>query len=180
MSGVSDSLPAGLRPSRARALLQRVAGDGAGARTGRSALIGVAARVFNAGVLLLTHILLARLIGADAFGLFSLAVTWALTLLGLATLGLTMTPQRFAPGYLARGETALLAGLYRFSHVAPFLAGCLLALLVAGAFWLIPRLAAPETRLAVMVAMLACRRSPSSTWSRVSRSPTTGTISPMA
>lgn len=138
--------------ARIRAAL---ADGGVEARTKFSALASVAARIVNAGLALATHVLLARMLGVEAFGLFSLATTWALALLGLATLGLTMTPQRFAPEYAAEGRRALLAGLYRFAHLTPFLAG--LALAVAGAAILryAPLGLEPETRLAIGLALCA-------------------------
>ncbi len=140
---------------RLRALGRSLSGDSAEARTKRSALFSIAARVFNAGILLLTHVMLARLLGAEGFGVFSLATTWVLTLLGLATLGLTMTPQRFAPGYMARGETRLLAGLYRFSHAAPLAAGAVIAALGWAVVMHAPLSLTPEARLALALAFLA-------------------------
>ena len=125
------------------------------ARTRRATLFSVGARVFNAGLLFLTHVMLARLMGAAEFGLFSLATTWVLALLGLATLGLTMTPQRFVPDYAVRGEASLVAGLYRFAHLAPFLAGLLIAIGgVALLHLFLPHLPA-ETRLVIGLALFA-------------------------
>ena len=118
-------------------------------------MFSVGARVFNAGLLFLTHVLLARFLGAAEFGLFSLATTWVLALLGLATLGLTMTPQRFGPDYAARGEDSLMAGLYRFAHLAPFIAGLLIAMSGAAVLHLfMPHLSA-ETRLVIGFALFA-------------------------
>lgn len=125
------------------------------ARTRRAALFGVAARVFNAGTLLLTHVLLARALGVAEFGLFSLAMTWVLALAGLATLGLTMTPQRFIPEYLAGGQMSLMAGLYRFSHLVPAVAGLGLALLAAVVLTFLMPSVGPQTRLAIGLALLA-------------------------
>jgi O-antigen/teichoic acid export membrane protein len=99
--------------------------------------------------------MLARLLGADGFGVFSLAAAWVLTLVGLATLGLTMTPQRFAPGYAAAGQTGLLAGLYRFCHVAPFCAGVVIAAIGAMVVLHGPFELAPDARLAIAVAFAA-------------------------
>ena len=149
--------PGGAKPLalRLRGLAAALRGDGIEARTRRSALLGMAARVVNAGVVLLTHVLLARLLGAAEFGLFSLATTWALVLLGLATLGLTMTPQRFAPEYAASGERGLLAGLRRFAHLAPLAGGAAIAILGWAALRFAPLGLAPELALAVGLALLA-------------------------
>ena len=124
-------------------------------RTRRAALFSVGARVFNAALLFLTHVLLARLLGVAEFGLFSLATTWVLALLGLGTLGLTMTPQRFAPDYAARGEHSLMAGLYRFAHLAPFVAGLLIALGGGAILHLFMPHLSFETRLVIGLALFA-------------------------
>lgn len=149
--------PGGGKPlaQRLRGLITTLRADGIEARTRRSALLGMAARVVNAGVVLLTHVLLARLLGAAEFGLFSLATTWALVLLGLATLGLTMTPQRFAPEYAARGERGLLAGLQRFAHFAPLAGGAAIAILGWAVLRFAPLGLAPELALAVGLALIA-------------------------
>jgi O-antigen/teichoic acid export membrane protein len=140
---------------RLSALMAVFRGADRDATTRRAALFGVAARVFNAGVVFLTHVLLARLLGVEAFGVFSLAMTWALALGVVAALGLTMTPQRFVPEYRASGDWARLRGLFRFGHGAPLLTG----LVIAGvgallALWLVP---ADEAglRLAILIALLA-------------------------
>ncbi len=118
-------------------------------------MFSVAARVFNAGLLLVTHVALARLLGAAEFGVFSLATTWVLALLGLATMGLTMTPQRFMPEYAAHGGAALIAGLHRFSHVAPLAAGFVIALGGAALLqFFMPHVPA-ETRLVIALALFA-------------------------
>jgi O-antigen/teichoic acid export membrane protein len=97
--------------------------DGAGALILRGASLGVIARVANAGLQLLTHVLLARLMGAEAFGVYSLAITFVLALTVFATLGLAMTPQRFVPAYGASEARPLLRGLFRFAHAAPLIGG---------------------------------------------------------
>jgi O-antigen/teichoic acid export membrane protein len=145
--------------SRAAALGERLAAiwrdTGVEGRTRRSAVFSITARVFNAGIVLLTHIMLARLLGVSGFGVFSLAATWVLALLGLATLGLTMTPQRFLPDYAASGDTARLAGLYRFSHVVPFAGGCAVFAAGALALWFWPWPFDADTKLAVLIALAA-------------------------
>ena len=141
--------------ARVRSLMTALADPSIEGRTRRAAAFSVLARVFNAGVLLLTHVLLARVLGIAEFGLFSIAMTWVLTMVGFATLGMALAPQRFGPVYAAQGQRAEAAGLYRFCHAAPFAAGLLLAL--AGATLpgvLMPSLS-PDTRLAIGLALLA-------------------------
>ncbi|MCX7324685.1 MAG: lipopolysaccharide biosynthesis protein [Hyphomicrobiales bacterium] len=148
-----------LRPSalvqRLRAVVAGLGERSIAARTRRAALFSVAARVFNAGALLLTHILLARALGATEFGLFSLAMTWVLALVGFAALGLTMAPQRFVPDYAAQGRFRLLAGLYRFAHLAPLAAGLLMALAAAAVLAVAMPSISGHTRLAIALALLA-------------------------
>jgi O-antigen/teichoic acid export membrane protein len=129
--------------------------DSIEARTRRAAGLSVLARIANAAITLTTHVMLARLLGAAGFGLFSMAVTWVLVLLGLATAGLAMAPQRFQPEYEARDARGLLAGLYRWSHLVPLLAGAAIVLAGLGAVHLMPLGISPEARLVLSLALLA-------------------------
>jgi O-antigen/teichoic acid export membrane protein len=129
--------------------------DSIEARTRRAAGLSVLARIANAVITLATHVMLARLLGAAGFGLFSMAVTWVLVLLGLATAGLAMAPQRFLPEYEARAAHGLLAGLYRWSHLVPLLAGAAIVLMGLCVLHGLPLGLSPEARLVLSLALLA-------------------------
>jgi O-antigen/teichoic acid export membrane protein len=96
------------------------------------ALAGVGARVVNAGVVFLTQILFARVLGVAEFGAFATANTLFLLAGGIATFGLVVAPQRFWPELEARADRPGLRGLARFCMVAPLMLGSGLAALGAG------------------------------------------------
>lgn len=150
----ADYLPRGLA-LRLDRLVELFRGDSSAARTKRGAVFGVMARVVNAGLLFLTQILLARLLGAAEFGVVALATTWATTLGSLGSLGLSMTPQRFQPDYVARGDLGALYGLYRFAHVVPALGGLGLAVLAIAGLWVLGQDVDPAVRVGVLIALVA-------------------------
>ena len=110
------------------------------------ALVGVAARVFNAGIAFATQILFARLMGPSEFGVTTAAMALMLLVAGVSTLGLGIMPQRFWPEYEASGDAARQRGLLRFAFWGPLaigsgfaVGGCLLAALASP--WLSPAVA---------------------------------------
>jgi len=67
-------------------------------------------RVANAGLVLVTQILLARWIGGYEFGIYTYVWAWVVLLGALTQLGLAASAQRFVPEYVERGEWSLLRG----------------------------------------------------------------------
>lgn len=124
-------------------------------RTRSAAVFGVGARVFNAGLVFLTQILVARLIGAEGYGIFAVASTWLLLLSGIGNLGTVSLPQRFWPLYRAQGDHGRLAGLVRFCQSVPTVLGASLALLAATAAYIAQDLLGPVVAAAILVAMVA-------------------------
>jgi O-antigen/teichoic acid export membrane protein len=118
------------------------------------ALAGVLARVFNAGLVFLTQVLFARLMGAAEFGVYSTANTIMLLVAGFATLGLVAMPQRFWPEYEATGDQARQRGLMRFASWAPFAIGSVFALAGCAAAHLASPLISPAVATAACLAML--------------------------
>ncbi len=119
------------------------------------AFAGVAARVVNAGLVFLTQVLYARVMGVADFGVFAAANTIFLLLASFATLGLAILPQRFWPEYAAAGDVARLRGLVRFSIIAPLLTGVAFAVLGAGAIRLAEDALSPAVAAVAMIAMIA-------------------------
>jgi O-antigen/teichoic acid export membrane protein len=119
------------------------------------ALAGIAARVVNAGVVFLTQVLFARALGVSDYGVFATANTLFLLVAGFATFGLAITPQRFWPEYTANRDMARLRGLARFSILAPFALGALLAVVAGGVIWLARDALSPPVAAAALIAMIA-------------------------
>ncbi len=153
MTTIVDSGRQGGPPSGWRGMLARLTRDGAGALILRGASLGVSTRIINAGLALLTHVLLARLMGAKAFGIYSLAITFILALTVFSTLGLAMTPQRFVPAYRDGAKKPLLRGLFRFTHAAPLVGGVVAAALVLAVLHLAGAYDA-QTRLVIAIVLI--------------------------
>ncbi|MFM2421785.1 MAG: hypothetical protein RL291_315, partial [Pseudomonadota bacterium] len=81
------------------------------ARTQRNALIAFAVRVLSAGLLYVSQVVLARLMGTFEYGVFVYVWTWVLVLGGLSHLGFGVTMIRLLPEYRERGQESLLRGL---------------------------------------------------------------------
>ena len=72
-------------------------------------------RVIAVGIAFGVHVLLARLTGADQYGIFLYALTWVGLLLFGATLGMDNLLLRFVSAYNAKRQWGLLSGVLRFT-----------------------------------------------------------------
>jgi O-antigen/teichoic acid export membrane protein len=116
------------------------------------ALLAFGVRVVGAGLAFLLQIIAARFLGAEGYGIYSIA--WlTLTILGHATLlGMGQTICRFVPEALAQGNTAKAGAFVHFGLKVVLLASGTLTLLGLLLLALIPF---PPYSLALMVALLA-------------------------
>jgi O-antigen/teichoic acid export membrane protein len=118
------------------------------------ALVGIGARVINAGVMFGTQIMFARILGTDDYGVLATASTFMLLVAGFSTLGLTAMPQRFLPEYESRTDHGAIKGLVSFSNWAPFMIGSIFATVGALIAWLARDLLSPTVALVTCLAML--------------------------
>jgi O-antigen/teichoic acid export membrane protein len=118
------------------------------------AMASVVARVFNAGLVFLTQILFARLMGASEFGVYATANTIMLLVAGVATLGLVTMPQRFLPEYEEQGDEAKVRGLVRFAAWGPFAIGSVFCIMGAAVILLARDILSPPVATAACVALL--------------------------
>ena len=77
-------------------------------------------RVFGAGVIYLSHILLARWMGSFEFGVYVYVWTWLVLVGGLAPLGIAYSAQRFIPEYGASKDLDRLRGFLTGSRFLSF------------------------------------------------------------
>ena len=70
-------------------------------------------QVAGAGIGLVAHLAVARLIGKSEYGIFALALSWVGTLAVIAQLGQDVSVVRFLPGYCLRGDWDKARGLRR-------------------------------------------------------------------
>lgn len=84
-----------------------------GSPLARSAGIAFGIQVVGVALAYLLHVLLARWMGAEGYGVYSYALAWATLLATAGGLGLPLASLRFLSEYRARGEWALLRGAVR-------------------------------------------------------------------
>lgn len=92
------------------------------ARAGALALI---AKLAGAGIGIVVNVILARLMGAENFGLYALGIALGSVVAVVASGGMPFGAVRFLPDYLARGDFAALRGFLRASLVITILGGAL-------------------------------------------------------
>ncbi len=108
-------------------------------------------KVANAGLLFVTGVVLARTLGADGYGAYALAFSWA-ALLGVpAVLGMDRLVMRGTAIYRVQEQWGLARGLYRRANQATLAA----ALLLAGSAALVAnRVLEGDVRTTFLLAML--------------------------
>ena len=95
-----------------RASVARTGSSDSGDRSIAQSIAGAAflIRVFSAGLIYLSQILLARWMGSFEFGIYVYVWTLVLVIGDLSDLGLATAAQRFVPEYAKRGAFDLLRG----------------------------------------------------------------------
>ncbi|WP_372425605.1 lipopolysaccharide biosynthesis protein [Salinarimonas chemoclinalis] len=101
----------------------RGAGRRIGAAGGGFALWAFAIRVGAAALAFLTQIVLARLVGEEAYGEVAGAITVLGIVVAVAVLGLDTAAQRFVARYRVEGDDAALRGFVQAARVLPILVG---------------------------------------------------------
>ncbi len=93
-------------------------------------------RVANAGLALVSQVILARWMGEHDYGLYAYVWTWLLLLGGLASLGLPTAIQRLVPEYTERGDFNLLRGVLREGSLLTLGTSILIAASACALLWL--------------------------------------------
>jgi O-antigen/teichoic acid export membrane protein len=110
----------------------------------RGAAGSFALRVTGTGLTLATSVLLARVLGAQGYGVYAYVFSIVSLLAVPAALGLPNLIIRYVAMYEARGEWGLLRGLLRRANQATLAAACGLAIIAAFIGWLARGWLAPE------------------------------------
>lgn len=84
--------------------------------------------VGGAGVTGLAQLVIARMIGATSYGIYSYVLAWMTLLSYFATLGFSMVLLRFVPAYSAKGRWSLARGVIRFAFLRSFLVATVIAI----------------------------------------------------
>lgn len=111
-------------------------------------------RVFSAGILFVTQILLARWIGRFEFGVYVYVWAWGGVLGAIAPLGIAYSAQRFIPEYRTRGDENGLRGFLHGGRWLCFALGTAVAAIVAGTVYLAGDSIAPHYWLPFLIIAL--------------------------
>ncbi len=123
MTRASDMLRAWLTDHSDRTRAQRAAG------------LAFAIRVFSAGLVYLTQVLLARWMGSFEFGVYVYVWTWVLLLGGVIDFGLASSAQRFIPEYTGLKQFDLLRGFLSGSRWIVLALATVWAIIAAAGVW---------------------------------------------
>lgn len=98
--------------------------------------VSMSVRAAGMVIAFLSHILLSRTLGPQAYGNYVIALGWALVLVIVARLGLDNAALRFATIYREESNYGALHGFMRFSIAAIVGASALIAIMALGAKWI--------------------------------------------
>lgn len=119
------------------------------ARIRRVALGGVTAFaifVVSAGVTACSQLLIARLVGADTYGVYAYVIAWITILAYFSALGFDIALMRFLPAYQAKGAWGLARGVIRYAEQRALAVGVLVILAGASIILIWSRHFTPELR----------------------------------
>ncbi|MCP5080807.1 MAG: oligosaccharide flippase family protein [Alphaproteobacteria bacterium] len=146
---ILDVLPAQLRGR----VTDLVKGDGDTARSGRNALEVYAIRVLSAGIAFLSHIILARWLGAHEFGIFTYVWIWVVVVGSIGAIGFDTTVLRFVQEYQTKGALAELRGFLHVGRLIAFGIGALSAGAGIGLITLWPDAIDQQYRMPLVLAL---------------------------
>ena len=98
-----------------------------GARLARGAAGAITINVAGVGIGFLAQLVLARVLGAESYGVYAYVSAWVAVLSLLTTLGFQAGLLRFASAYAAQEQWGLLRGVVRYAERRVLLAGMGLA-----------------------------------------------------
>lgn len=122
---------------------------------GRMAVSTFAVRIAGAALAYLSQIVLARLLGAHDYGIYSVAWTFVIILGVMACGGFSTSASRFIPQYRQTGDFDRLRGFLKASRQAAFLIGVCAALLATVVVYLLRSAIEPYYVQPLMIVFLA-------------------------
>ena len=112
-------------------------------------------RVAGAVLTYLSHVVLARWLGVEAFGIFAYAWVWVTIIGFVAPIGISGAVVKFLPDYVARRKWPRAHGLIHFSRIAVLTSGILTGGLFAAAIFLLGGSVPEHYRVPLYLAALA-------------------------
>lgn len=117
--------------------LQKLKGNGIGAILLRGASGAFIIQVLGAGIAITVQMLLARMMGAEHYGIYTYALTWINILVLLGKVGLDTTLLRYMAAYNARKEWSVLRGLWGRSNQLVLITSVIVSSSSALVIWLL-------------------------------------------
>lgn len=115
----------------------------------RGALTSFGLRVAGSGLLYVLHILLARWLSTEGYGVYAFAISWTSFLAELGALGLPNAALRFVPQYRTTNRPELLRGFLKRGRTLVVVGAAALALLASGIAVVLPAGTIPTPTLLV-------------------------------
>ncbi len=119
-------------------VLRQVFANSDNGKAQREAAFAFGVRVASAGVLYLSQVTLARLMGGSEYGIYVFVWTLVLVLSGLSHLGLNTAVIRLLSRYEALGEHGLARGLLRGSRLVVMTSASVVAAIAFCVLWAVP------------------------------------------
>jgi len=119
----------------------------------RGGLAVLVVNVVGAGLAFVSHVLLVRLMGPDAYGHYVFALAWVSILSIVALAGQNTTVVRFGAAYLQREEWAALAGVVRVGGLIVSALGAGVAVVAGVAILILGEGFGPELKITLGLAM---------------------------
>lgn len=99
-----------------------------GRRLMRGSIVALGVYITGAGLTYGAQLAIARLVGAQAFGIYAYVLAWCTVLAYVAALGFDVSMLRLVPAYGAQGRLDLLRGVARYAHRRVAAVGAVLAM----------------------------------------------------
>jgi len=109
-------------------MLDRILGSGSTRRVTLGGITALAAYVAGAGLTACSQFLIARIVGAETFGVYSYVLAWVTVLAYFSALGFDIALLRFVSAYLASQAWGLLRGVIRYSERRVAITGSLITI----------------------------------------------------
>ena len=98
------------------------------ANSTRKAMLAFAIRLGSAAFIYISHIILARWLGSDQFGVYTYVWTWVIIFGSVSTLGFSMVMVKELPTYFKRSQFAEYLGLIYFGRIFSFILAVLITI----------------------------------------------------
>ncbi|MEW6642037.1 MAG: oligosaccharide flippase family protein [Pseudomonadota bacterium] len=132
-------------------MFERMLGSGSVRQITLGGMTALAIYVAGAGLTACAQLLVARVVGAETFGIYSYVLAWVTVLAYLSALGFDIALLRFIPAYRAQQAWALLRGVARYAQRRMAAASALVVATGATAVMLSSAEMSPELRTTFLI-----------------------------